>query len=75
MGESGGSGHPCLVAEPGGKAQLLTVSTVLAMGLSCMTCIMYRYTSSISTLLEAFLSCVDVELCQMPSLHLLGVAI
>ena len=56
LNKSGESGHPCLVPDLKGKAfSFSLLSMMLAVGLSHMTFIMFRYLPSIPILLKVFI--------------------
>ena len=56
LNKRGESGHPFLVPNLKGNAyNFCLLSMMLAMGLSCMAFIMFRYVPSIPTLLRVFI--------------------
>ena len=75
LNSSSESGHPCLVPDFRGNAfNFSPLRIMFAVGLSYIAFIMLRYVPSILAFWRVFfffLTQMDVEFCQRPSLHLL----
>ena len=73
LNSSGESGNPCRVPDFRGNAfNFSPLRIMFAVGLSYIAFIMLRYVPSIPAFWRVFfLSQMDVEFCQRPSLHLL----